>query len=95
MFTKKWSIIGRAWNKKQDSNYKTQQSREYSDMPFLAVGIIGIILSPVALFETIFSENYIAIVIAYIVSTKTLIVLFILTDKEKEKVEQLIPKIRK
>ena len=95
MFTKKWSIIGRTWNKKQDSNYKTQLSREYSDKSFLAVGILGIILCPVALFETIFSENYIAMVIAYIVSTIILIVLFILTDKENKKIEQLIPKIRK
>lgn len=95
MFTKKWSIISRTWNKKQDSNYKTQLSREYSDKSFLAVGILGIILCPVALFETIFSKNYIAMVIAYIVSTIILIVLFILTDKENKKVEQLIPKIRK
>ncbi len=95
MFTKKWSIIGRTWNKKQDTNYKTQLSREYSDKSFLAVGILGIILCPIALFETIFSQNYIAMLIAYIISTIILIVLFILTDKENKKVEQLIPKIRK
>ena len=95
MFTKKWSIIGRTWNKKQDTNYKTQLSREYSDKSFLAVGILGIILCPTALFETIFSQNYIAMLIAYIISTIILIVLFILTDKENKKVEQLIPKIRK
>ena len=95
MFTKKWGIIGRTWNKKQDSNYKTQLSREYSDKSFIAVGILGIILCPIALFETIFSQNYIAMVIAYVISTIILIVLFILTDKENKKVEQLIPKIRK
>lgn len=95
MFTKKWSIIGRTWNKKQDNNYKTQLSREYSDKSFIAVGILGIILCPIALFETIFSQNYIAMLIAYIISTIILIVLFILTDKESTKVEQLIPKIRK
>lgn len=95
IFTKKWSIIGRTWNKKQDSNYKTQLSREYSDKSFIAVGILGIILCPIALLETIFSQNYIAMVIAYIISTIILIVLFILTDKENKKVEQLIPEIRK
>ena len=95
MFTKKWSIIGRTWNKKQDSNYKTQLSREYSDKSFLAVGILGLILCPISLLEAIFSQNYIAMVIAYIISTIILIVLYILTDKENKNVEQLIPEIRK
>ena len=95
MFTKKWGIIGRTWSKKQDSNYKTQLSREYSDKSFIAVCILGIVLCPIALFETIFSQNYIAMLIAYIISTIILIVLYILTDKENKKVEQLIPEIRK
>lgn len=95
MFLKKWSIIGRTWNKKQDDNYKTQLSRTYSDKTCLAVGILGVILCPIAFFETVFSENYIAMVIAYIISTIILIVLFILTDKENKEIEQLIPKIRK
>ena len=95
MFTKKWSIIGRTWNKKIDNNYKTQLSREYSDKTFIAIGILGIILCIVSFFETIFSQNYIAMVVAYIVSTIVLIVLFVLTDKENSEVEQLIPKIRK
>ena len=95
MFTKKWSIIGRTWNKKQDTNYKTQLSREYSDKSFLAVGILGIILCPIALFETIFSQNYITMIIAYIVSAIVIVVLFVLTDKEHDKVEQLLPNIKK
>lgn len=95
VFLKKWGIIGRTWDKKKDNNYKTQLSRDYSDKAFLVTGILAIILCPVAIFETIFSQNYIAMVIAYIISTIILIVLLILTDRENKKVEQLIPKIRK
>lgn len=95
VFLKKWGIIGRIWDKKKDNNYKTQLSRDYSDKAFLVTGILAIILCPVAIFETIFSQNYIAMVIAYIISTIILIVLLILTDRENKKVEQLIPKIRK
>lgn len=95
MFTKEWSIIGRTWNEKDDKNPDKQLTKKYSDKTFIIIGILGILLCPVALFETIFSQNYIAMIIAYIVSTIVLIVLFVLTDKEHDKVEQLIPKIRK
>lgn len=95
MFTKEWSILGRTWNEKDDNNPEKQITRKYSDKIFIVVGILGIILCPVALFETIFSQNYIAMVIAYIISAIVIIVLFILTDKEHDKIEQLLPKIKK
>lgn len=59
------------------------------------VGMAAFALCPVTFFESIFSKNYIAMVIAYIISVIILVVLFILTDKENKKVEQLIPEIRK
>ena len=95
MFTKKWSIIGRTWDKKVDNDPKEQLTREYSDITFYIVGFLGILLCPVALFETFFSQNYIAMIIAYIATAIVLVVLFKITDKEQTKVEQLIPKIRK
>ncbi len=95
MFIKKWSIVGRTWSRKDDKNLNTQLSRKYSDKIFIAVGILGIILCPIALFETIFSKNFIAMVIAYVISIIVLIVLFILTDKENKEVTRLIPEIRK
>lgn len=95
MFTKKWSIIGRTWDKKVDNDPKEQLTREYSDITFYIVGFLGILLCPTALFETFFSENYIAMIIAYIATTIVIIVLFILTDKEQKKVEQILPEIRK
>ena len=95
MFTKKWSILGRTWNEKDDNNPEKQITRKYSDKIFIVVGILGIVLCPVALFETIFSQNYIAMIIAYIVSTIVIVVLFVLTDKEHDKVEQLLPNIKK
>ena len=54
MFTKEWSIIGRTWNEKDDKNPDKQLTKKYSDKTFIAVGILGIILCPIALFETIF-----------------------------------------
>ena len=95
MFLKKWAIIGRTWNKKTDKNYKTQLSRKYSDITTLAVGIFAILLCPIALLETFFSKNYIAMIIAYIISNMVLVFLFIRTDKENKNIEKLIPKIRK
>lgn len=95
MFLKKWSIIGRTWSMKDDKNINTQLSRKYSDNIFIAVVILGIILCPVAFFETVFSKNYIAMVIAYAISIIILVVLYIMTDKESKNVEQLIPDIRK
>jgi len=95
MFTKEWSILGRTWNEKDDNNPEKQITRNYSDKIFIVVGILAIVLCPVALFETIFSQNYIAMIIAYIISAIVIIVLFILTDKEHDKVEQLLPKIKK
>lgn len=95
MFLKKWAIIGRTWNKKTDKNYKTQLSRKYSDITTLAVGIFAILLCPIALLETFFSKNYIAMIIAYIISNMVLVFLFIRTDKENKDIEKLIPKIRK
>lgn len=95
MFTKEWSIIGRTWNEKDDKDFKKQLTRKYSDKIFYVIGILGIILCPIALLENIFSQNYIAMLIAYIVSTIVLVVLINLTSKEQEKVDQLIPQIRK
>lgn len=95
MFTKKWSILGRTWNEKDDNNPEKQITRKYSDKIFIVVGILGIVLCPVALFETIFSQNYIAMIIAYIISLIVIIVLFTITDREQNKVDQLLPKIRK
>ena len=95
MFTKKWSIIGRTWDKKVDNDPKEQLTREYSDITFYIVGFLGILLCPTALFETFFSQNYIAMTIAYIATAIVLVVLFKITDKEQTKVDQLIPEIRK
>lgn len=95
LFLKKWAIIGRTWNKKTDKNYKTQLSRKYSDITTLAVGIFAILLCPITLLETFFSKNYIAMIIAYIISNMVLVFLFIRTDKENKDIEKLIPKIRK
>ena len=95
LFTKEWSIIGRTWNEKDDKNPDKQLTKKYSDKVFIAVGILGIILCPIALFETIFSQNYIAMIIAYIVSAIVIVVLFVLTDKEHDKVEQLLLNIKK
>ena len=95
IFTKKWSIIGRTWDKKIDNEPKEQLTRNYSDITFYIVGFLGILLCPTALFETFFSQNYIAMLIAYIATTIVIIVLFILTDKEQNKVDQIIPEIRK
>ena len=78
-----------------DKNPDKQLTKKYSDKTFIAVGILGIILCPIALFETIFSQNYIAMIIAYIVSAIVIVVLFVLTDKEHDKVEQLLPNIKK
>ena len=85
MFTKKWSIIGRTWDKKVDNDPKEQLTREYSDITFYIVGFLGILLCPVALFETFFSQNYIAMIIAYIATAIVLVVLFKITDKNKLK----------
>lgn len=95
MFTKKWSIIGRTWDKKVDNDPKEQLTKEYSDITFYIVGFLGILLCPTALFETFFSQNYIAMTIAYIATAIVLVVLYKITDKEQTKVERLIPKIRK
>ena len=95
MFLKKWAIIGRTWNKKTDKNYKTQLSRKYSDITTLAVGIFAILLCPIVLLDSFFSKNYIAMIIAYIISNMVLVFLFIRTDKENKDIEKLIPKIRK
>lgn len=95
MFTKNWSILGRTWDKKDDNDPEKQITRKYSDKIFYIVGFLGIMLCPVALFETFFSKNYIAMTIAYIATAIVLVVLFKLTDKEQTKVEQLIPEIRK
>ena len=95
MFTKKWSMLGRTWNEKDDTDPEKQITRKYSDKTFYIVGFLGIALCPVALFETFFSQNYIAMIIAYIVSAIVIVVLFVLTDKEHDKVEQLLPNIKK
>lgn len=95
MFTKKWSMLGRTWDKKDDTNPEKQITRKYSDKTFYIVGFLAIALCPVALFETFFSQNYIAMIIAYIATAIVLVVLFKITDKEQNKVDQLIPKIRK
>lgn len=95
MFAKKWAIIGRTWDRKVDNDPKEQLTKKYSDMIFKIVGYLAIALCPVALFETFFSQNYIAMIIAYILTTIVLVVLFKLTDKEQNDVNQLIPKIRK
>lgn len=95
MFTKNWSMLGRTWTKKDDTDPEKQITRKYSDKTFYIVGFLGIALCPVALFETFFSQNYIAMLIAYIATTIVIIVLFILTDKEQKKVEQILPEIRK
>lgn len=95
LFTKKWAIIGRTWSFKDDKNPKKQLSKKYSDKIFIAVGIMGIVLCPIALLETFFSKNYMAMVIAYIISMIILVILNVLTDKENKEVIELIPKIRK
>lgn len=95
MFTKTWAIIGRTWNEKNDKDPNKQLSKKYSDIVFIVVGLLALVLCPVAFLETIFSKNYLAMVIAYIISVIILVVLFILTDKENQKVEQLIPEMRK
>ena len=95
MFTKKWSMLGRTWNEKDDTDPEKQITRKYSDKTFYIVGFLGIALCPVALFETFFSQNYIAMTIAYIATAVVLVVLFKITDKEQTKVDQLIPEIRK
>lgn len=95
LFTKKWGIIGRTWNYKDDEDYNKQLTRKYSDRIFLIICSLGIVLCPIALFETVFSENYIAMVCAYLFSTFILILLYIFTDKESKEVAKIIPKIRK
>ena len=81
-------MLGRTWTEKDDTDSEKQITRKYSDKTFYIIGFLGIALCPVALFETFFSQNYIATAIV-------LVVLFKITDKEQTKVEQLIPKIRK
>lgn len=95
MFKKKWSMFGRTWNEKDDTDPEKQITRKYSDKTFYIVGFLGIALCPTALFETFFSQNYIAMLIAYIATTIVIVVLFILTDKEQNKVDQIITEIRK
>lgn len=88
-------MLGRTWNEKDDTDPEKQITRKYSDKTFYMVGFLGIGLCPVALFETFFSQNYIAMTIAYIATAIVLVVLFKITDKEQTKVDQLIPEIRK
>ena len=95
VFAKKWGIMGRTWNYKEDEDYKKQLTRKYSDKIFFVICILGIVLCPVALFETVFSHNYIAMLCAYILSTIILILLNIFTDKESKEIAKMIPKIRK
>ena len=88
-------MLDRTWTEKDDKDPEKQITRKYNDKTFYIVGFLGIVLCPVALFETFFSQNYIAMTIAYIATAIVLVVLFKITDKEQTKVEQLIPEIRK
>ena len=87
-FTKEWSILGRTWNEKRLTN-------NYSDTIFLIVGIFAIILCIVTFFESVFSQNYIAMLIAYIISTIVLVLIIALTDITNTRVANIIPKIRR
>ena len=94
-FMKDWSIIGRTWNEKDDKNPEKQLTRKYGDMLFYVISTLALVLCPVALFDNIFSKNYIILIVAYIISTIVLIIILILTDKENKRVEKMIPEIRK
>lgn len=78
-----------------DSNSDKQLTRKYSNKLFIVVGILLAIVCIINLFETFFSQNYIAMAITYVISTITLIVFFVLTDKENNKVEEQLSKERK
>lgn len=56
MFTKNWSMLGRTWTEKDDTDPEKQITRKYSNKTFYIVGFLGIALCPVALFETLFYE---------------------------------------
>lgn len=95
IFAKKWSIPGRTWSKEIDYNPQKQLSRKYGDKITLWIASLGIILCPIAFFESFFSKNYIALLLVYSASTIVLIALYILTDRENKEVIKMIPKIRK
>lgn len=94
-FTKEWSILGRTWNEKNDNDPKKRLTNNYSDTIFVIVGIFAIILCIVAFFENVFSQNYIAMLIAYIISTIVLVLILVLTDITNTRVAKIIPKIRR
>lgn len=94
-FTKEWSILGRTWNEKNDNDPKKRLTNNYSDTIFLIVGIFAIILCIVTFFESVFSQNYIAMLIAYIISTIVLVLIIALTDITNTRVANIIPKIRR
>ena len=94
-FTKKWSIEGRTWSRKNDNDPKKRLTKNYSDTIFVIVGFLGIILCVVSFFENIFSQNYIAFLIAYIISVVVLILMIVITDITNKRVAKIIPKIRR
>lgn len=94
-FTKKWSIEGRTWSRKNDNDPKKRLTKNYSDTIFVIVGFLGIILCIVSFFESIFAKNYIALLIAYIISVVVLILMIVITDITNKRVAKIIPKIRR
>lgn len=94
-FTKEWSILGRTWNEKNDNDPKKRLTNNYSDTIFVIVGIFALILCIVAFFENVFSQNYIAMLIAYIISIIVLFLMLVLTDITNKRVAKIIPKIRR
>lgn len=94
-FLKVWSVEGRTWNQKNDNNPKKRLTIKYSDTVFTIVGIFALLLCITTFFDNIFSQNYIAMLIAYIISIIVLVLLLILTDITNKRVAKIIPKIRR
>ncbi len=91
MFTKKWGLDGITWFRRNDKDYKKNLTRKYSDLLFYIIGAFGMFLCIVTLFENTFKENYIALLIGYIISIIVLVVIFSMTDRVSKQIEQLIP----
>ena len=92
MFIKKWGNDGITWFRRSDKNFKERLTRKYSDTSFYIITFLTMLLLIVTFFESFFYQNYVALLIAYIISILFLVILLIMTDRTNKQVLQLIPK---
>ena len=92
IFLKKWRVDGITWFRRNDKNYKKNLTRKYSDISFLTVFIVGMLMCIIGMFEKTFSKNYVAYLISYIVVFALWIFLIYITDRTSRQIKELIPK---